>query len=207
MGLVLALLDRPRRAALGGGPRLVASTVLETLFSAMLAPVMMLFHTGFVLQILVGSAIDWKPQRRQAGASALAETARRFGWVTVLGLAATAASAWATPELFYWLIPVLAGLVFAIPLGLLSGDERLGDRLRALRLLPVVEEACPPPVMRRPGPAPACRWERRVAGPLRGGRCWTPPSTRSTSRRCAPPARRRPCRPRRSGRPSARRST
>jgi membrane glycosyltransferase len=70
-----------------------------------------------------------------------AETARRFGWVTVLGLAATAASAWATPELFYWLIPVLAGLVFAIPLGLLSGDERLGDRLRALRLLPVVEEA------------------------------------------------------------------
>jgi membrane glycosyltransferase len=128
MGLVLALLDRPRRRALGGGPRLVASTVLETLFSALLAPVMMLFHTGFVLQILLGAAIDWKPQRRQAGASALAETARRFGWVTVLGLAATAASAWATPELFYWLIPVLAGLVFAIPLGLLSGDERLGDR-------------------------------------------------------------------------------
>jgi membrane glycosyltransferase len=149
MGLVLALLDPPRRRALGGRHRLIASTLLETLYSALLAPVMMLFHTGFVLQILLGGAIDWKPQRRQAGAGPLAETARRFGWVTLLGMAASVACAWATPELFYWLIPVLGGLVFAIPLAFLSGDEGLGDRLRALRLLPVTEEACPPPVMRR----------------------------------------------------------
>jgi membrane glycosyltransferase len=149
MGLALALADGPRRRALGGALRLTLSTLLETLFSALLAPIMMLFHTSFVLQILLGAAIDWTPQRRTAASGALAEAVRRFGWVTVAGLAAAAATWWATPRLFYWLTPVLAGLVLAIPLALLSGSERVGQALRRLRLLLVVEETEPPAVMRR----------------------------------------------------------
>jgi membrane glycosyltransferase len=149
MGLFLALLDRDRRRALGGSLRLVASTLLETLFSALLAPVMMLFHTSFVLQILLGTAIDWKPQRRTAAPGAWGEAARRFGWVTALGLAAAAATAWATPAQFYWLLPVFAGLVLAIPLAVASGSERLGQGLRRLGLLLVAEETMPPPIMVR----------------------------------------------------------
>jgi membrane glycosyltransferase len=149
LGLFLALVDGPRRRALGGAVRLTLSAALETFYSALLAPVMMLFHTSFVLQILLGAAIDWAPQRRNAAGGAVAETARRFGWVTVIGVIASVATYWATPKLFYWLIPVLAGLAFSIPLALLGSSEAVGRRLRDLGLLLIREESEPPGVMRR----------------------------------------------------------
>ena len=162
LGLAVALVDGPRRRALGGGLRLTCSAALETVYSALLAPVMMLFHTGFVLTILLGSAIEWSPQRRQVGGSILAETVRRFGWVTLLGGVAALVTLLFTPPLFYWLIPVLAGLVFSIPLAMWSASEVWGERLRRLGLLLIVEEAEPPAVVRRlerslaqPGAAPA----------------------------------------------------
>jgi membrane glycosyltransferase len=171
-GLALALIDGSRRRALGGGLRVSLSVVLETLLSALLAPIMMLFHTGFVLTILLGSAIEWSPQRRQMSGGLLAETVRRFGWVTVLGGAASIATFVLTPPLFYWLIPVLAGLVLSIPLALWSSSEAWGMRLRELGLLRIVEETAPPPVMRRldallaqPEPAPADRFAEAVLDP------------------------------------------
>ena len=149
MGLALALVDGPRRRALGGTVRLVASVVLETLLSALIAPIMMLFHTNFVLTILLGSAIDWQPQRRQVAGGLLGESVRRFGWVTVLGTAAAAATWIYTPSLFYWLIPVYAGLILAIPVAMWTSSEAAGERLARAGLLRVVEEVDPPAVMRR----------------------------------------------------------
>jgi membrane glycosyltransferase len=175
-GLLLALVDGPRRRALGGSLRLTASALLETLLSALLAPIMMLFHTGFVLNILLGSAIEWQAQRRQMSGGLVAETVRRFGWVTVLGTAAAIATFAFTPALFYWLIPVFAGLVLAIPQALWSSSESWGERLRELCLLRIVEEAEPPPVMRRledllaqPEPAPADRFAEVVLDPAFNG--------------------------------------
>lgn len=149
LGLLIALVDGPRRRKLGGGLRLIASALLETLYSALLAPIMMLFHTGFVLTILLGSAIEWSPQRRQVTGGLLAETVRRFGWVTVLGLLASVATFLLTPPLFYWLTPVLAGLVLSIPLALWGASEELGQRLRRWKLLLITEETAPPPVVQR----------------------------------------------------------
>ena len=149
MGLALALVDGPRRRLLGGAARLVVSTVLETLLSALVAPIMMLLHTNFVATILLGSAIDWQPQRRQVGGGLFQESLRRFGWVTVLGTAAATATFLLTPSLFYWLIPVFAGLVFAIPIAVFTSSDRWGERFARLGLLRVVEEAAPLPVMRR----------------------------------------------------------
>ncbi len=148
-GLLLALIDGPRRRSLGGGFRLVASAVLETVLSAMVAPVMMLLHTTFVSTILLGSAIDWQPQRRQMSSGPLAESVRRFGVVTVLGAVAAVATFELTPPLFYWLTPVFAGLVLAIPLAVWTSSERWGVRLRDWGLLRIVEESDAPAVMRR----------------------------------------------------------
>ena len=172
MGLLLALVDGPRRRQLGGGPRLIASALLETFLSAMVAPIMMLLHTGFVATILLGSAIDWQPQRRQMAGGLFGESLRRFGWVTVLGVAAATATFVVTPALFYWLIPVFAGLVFAIPLAMFTSSDVWGIRMAGAGLLRVVEEAAPPPVMRRldellanPAPAPADRFALAMLDP------------------------------------------
>ena len=171
-GLTIALLDGQRRRKLGGTLRTVASAVLETLLSALLAPIMMLLHTSFVLTILLGSAIDWQPQRRQMAVGLFAESARRFGWVTVLGAMAAIATFLLTPPLFYWLIPVFAGLVLAIPLAVWTGSEQWGARLRRLGLLRIAEETAPPPVLQRlgqllaaPAPAPADRFAMAVLDP------------------------------------------
>ncbi|MFO1074303.1 MAG: glucans biosynthesis glucosyltransferase MdoH [Geminicoccaceae bacterium] len=171
-GLVLAMVDGPRRRALGGVVRLCVSTVLETLYSALQAPVMMLFHTNFVLTILLGSAIEWTPQRRQVGGSMLAETVRRFGWTTLIGLGAALATWIYTPPLFYWLTPVLGGLVLSIPLAMLGASERWGERLRKAGLLLIVEERRPPRVvqrleelLRRQRPAAGDRFAQAVLDP------------------------------------------
>jgi membrane glycosyltransferase len=149
MGLGLALLDGERRRRLGGATRIVASALLETLFSALLAPVMMLMHTRFVLAILFGAAIEWTAQKREAARTAFAEAWRRFGWISVLGVAATIAAAVATPILLLWLIPVVAGWCLAVPLVLLSARTDLGERLRRHGLLLIAEETDPPAVLRR----------------------------------------------------------
>jgi membrane glycosyltransferase len=52
-------------------------------------------------------------------------------------------------SLLLWLLPVVAGLVLAIPLTALTGSGRLGDRLRRFGLLQVPEERRPPPVLVR----------------------------------------------------------
>ena len=147
MGLLLALLDGPRRRALGGGLKVTVSALLETVYSALLAPVMMLLHTSFVISILAGAAIDWTPQRRAAGQSQVLATARTFLWPTVIGVAALLGTWRATPLLFYWLSPVWAGLTCSIPLALAGGSERIGRWLQRHGLLLIAEERQLPEVM------------------------------------------------------------
>jgi membrane glycosyltransferase len=147
LGLALAILDKDRRRDLGGTARLIASALLETLYSALLAPIMMLLHTRFVVSILSGAAIDWTPQRRAAGQSRVLATARTFFWPMVLGIAA-AVAAWITaPLLFYWVVPVVAGLVLAVPLALSGASESIGGWLERRGLLLVAEERRLPAVM------------------------------------------------------------
>ncbi len=147
MGLALALIDPPRRRALGGGLRVVGSALLETLYSGLIAPISMLLHTSFVTSILLGGAIEWKPQRRDATAGRLDVALRAFLWPTLLGLAATIGTWIFTPHLFFWLLPVTAGLVLAVPLAVAGASAALGDRLQRLGLLVIAEEALPPAIM------------------------------------------------------------
>src|SRR5579862_963564 len=58
--------DRRRRRRYGGLPRTFASTVAETVFSTLHAPLQMLWHTGFVVTILLGRGVHWGTQKRAA---------------------------------------------------------------------------------------------------------------------------------------------
>jgi membrane glycosyltransferase len=149
LGLALAMADGPRRRKLGGAVRLFASALVETVYSALLAPIMMLFHTRFVASILLGAAIDWSPQKRHADAGGLGAAIRTFGWVTAAGILATLLIGFGTPMLLLWLVPVVAGLCLAIPLALLSGREDAGSALRRHGILLIEEETAPAPVLRR----------------------------------------------------------
>lgn len=147
LGLILALVDSDRRRILGGGPRLVLSALIETFYSALLAPIMMLMHTWFVVSILLGVAIEWKPQRRDAKGGQLRAALASFIWPTLIGIAAAAGSWIWTPLLFWWLVPVTAGLILAVPIALAGASEQIGQALARRHLLLVAEDVRPPAVM------------------------------------------------------------
>jgi membrane glycosyltransferase len=148
-GLVLTLFNGPERRGFGGGIRLVVSAVLETAFSIFLAPVMMCLHAYFVLTTLAGHVVTWDAQNRESMDLPLKDAARSLWVPTVAGII-WAAIVWTwVPGLFYWLLPVTAGMAIAIPLAVLSSRTGLGDRLRRWGLLLTPEESAPPPVLRK----------------------------------------------------------
>jgi membrane glycosyltransferase len=67
----------------------------------------------------------------------------------VFGLILAGAAYAVSPALFLWMTPVLAGLVLAVPLVVITGSQRLGTGLRRAGLLRIPEERAPAGVMVR----------------------------------------------------------
>ena len=149
LGAVAIMLHRPERRGCGGALRLLASVLIETLISGLIAPVVMLSQTVDVCQILLGRDAGWSTQRRDDGGVSLREVVRRYWRHTLLGLL-LGAMAWAvSPYLALWMLPVVLGLALAIPLATLTGQRRAGLALRGLGLLRIPEEMNPPAVLAR----------------------------------------------------------
>lgn len=131
MALIIALRDR--RQAFGGTLVLLKGTLVETAFAILIAPLMMVFHAYFVLTILAGHKVSWNAQPREG---------RMLGWLESLArtlVPSIAICAWGglvwyyAPGFFWWMTPVVAGLVLAAPivrysssLGLGRGMQRAG---------------------------------------------------------------------------------
>jgi membrane glycosyltransferase len=148
-GLVLMLLDPQRRRSCGGTIRLVASSAIEILFSALFAPILMLIQSGSVFQILLGRDTGWQPQRRDDGSISFRDIVRRHRWHTVLGLVTGIAAFTIATSLFLWMSPTIVGLLLAIPLSWLSGRLGAGLILKRLGLLLTPEETAPPAIATR----------------------------------------------------------
>lgn len=142
-----ALARRPGlRASFGDKADIAAGVVLETLFSTLLAPSLMLYHTAFITQAMLGKRVSWGTQRRaHAGGLSNPETVGALGWHTLAGLAGLMVVQAIAPALVWWMAPVLAGLILAIPLSLLLGSRSAGMALRREGLFKTPEESRPIP--------------------------------------------------------------
>jgi membrane glycosyltransferase len=144
--LVIARGARQFGGVLGG----TLSVLLEILFSAMLAPIRMLFHTQFVLAALTGLGVHWKSPPREDAETTWAEAVRRHGVHTLVGGAWVAAVYWLDSSYAWWLLlPVVAPLTLSIPISVYSSRVSLGRGLRRARLLRIPEESDPPDELRR----------------------------------------------------------
>jgi len=105
---------------------------------------MMLFHSTFVLQTLLGKAVSWNAQGRTDRGVTLREAFRRQKWHLFFGLAWGAAMLRFAPQFFWWLTPVLVGLVCSIGFTVWTSRTSAGGRLRRWGLLLTPEETAPP---------------------------------------------------------------
>jgi membrane glycosyltransferase len=146
----LALLPRKReRRGIGGGVRAFVSLILETVISALVAPIMMLMQSKAVIEILIGRDSGWQAQRRDDGVLSGPELLRHYLWPTVLGIGLAAGAYAVSVPLFLWMTPVVAGLVLSIPIVAITSLPSVGRGLRSLGLLLTPEERDQPEVLVR----------------------------------------------------------
>ena len=148
-GVMIALFDNAVRRACGGGVRLVVSALLETVMSALTAPIMMLIQTGSVIQILSGRDTGWNPQRRDDGSIPFRDIVRRHRSHVALGIITLIAGMLISPSLVAWMSPTIAGLVLSIYVSWTSGMLSIGLALKRAGLLLTPEEAQKPQIASR----------------------------------------------------------
>ncbi len=144
LAAVLALKDRSLRRGFGGTGRLLTSLLVEQVFSMLLAPAMMVFHTTFVMTTLAGKPVSWSAQERGDRGIGFGEALWRHKWHVLLGLAWGAVILWLAPRYIWWLLPVLAGLILSVPLTMLTSRAGAGQWMRRHGLLLTPEETQPP---------------------------------------------------------------
>lgn len=149
LGIVLCLLRSQQRRAFGGAARLMRGSTVETVFSVLIAPIMMTYHAYFVVTILLGHQVSWGPQARMGRRVTLIE-ALRYTFISTLGALIWGGTTWIlAPQFFWWLTPVLTGLVIAAPLVCLSSSPAIGRVLHRWGIFWAPSETESPAVLQR----------------------------------------------------------
>ncbi|WP_408902215.1 glucans biosynthesis glucosyltransferase MdoH [Novacetimonas hansenii] len=149
LAYVALLFDGRLRRGCGGAARAALSIMVETVLGGLVAPVAMLIQTMGVMSILMGRDSGWNAQRRDDGGVSPLQNARLYLGYTIFGVVLGVAAWVVSLSLFLWMLPVLLGLVLAIPLAILTGSRVAGQDLRRAGLLLIPEETSPPDVLAR----------------------------------------------------------
>jgi membrane glycosyltransferase len=137
--------------------------LVETLLSGLIAPVMMIFQSIAVAEILIGRDAGWQVQRRDDGEVPRREIIAKYGLPTFIGVVMALSAYAVSLPLLLWMVPVVAGLVLAIPVAILS-SAAAADPQRS-RLFNTPEQTAPPKVLLRANElSNNCR--RAVCSPL-----------------------------------------
>jgi membrane glycosyltransferase len=145
LGATLALVNGKLRRSFGGGFRLAGSLLVEQLFSTLLAPSMMLFHTTFVVTTLLGHPVTWNAQDRGDRGITFLEALSRHKWHVLIGIVWGVVILAIAPRYIWWMSPILIGLLLSVPLTMLTSLTSAGVWARKHGLLLTPEETEPPP--------------------------------------------------------------
>jgi membrane glycosyltransferase len=146
LAFIVLLTDRDTRKKFGGGLRVLAGIIAETILSGLTAPVMMIFQSSAVGEILFGRDAGWQVQRRDDGAISRRDLISTYSVPTMVGIAMAIAAYAVSLPLLLWMTPVILGLLLSIPMAMLSSSA---DPNRKPKLFQTPEQAAPPPVLAR----------------------------------------------------------
>jgi membrane glycosyltransferase len=128
----------------GGSIRLFLSMLLEMLFSVLLAPVRMLFHTVFVVSAFLGWEVVWNSPQRDDDDTPWGEAFKRHGSQLLLGAVWAGGMAWLDLRFLWWLSPIVFSLILSPFVSVLSSRATLGIKSKKAKLFLIPEEYSPP---------------------------------------------------------------
>jgi len=146
----IVMLRNPWTIPLHGGARSALLSILfELLVSIAMAPVMMVYHTMFVLNTLMGRRVKWDSQSRGERGITLTEGFRQHWIHTSAGLALALLTTLMAPWLLVPLVPIVVSLLASGPLAWFLGGVESGDALRERGILLTRAEVSTPFVLTR----------------------------------------------------------
>ena len=144
LAIVAVLGNAAERRRFGGAAAVIGSAVLETLLSALVAPVTMLTQTRHVAEILTRRDSGWAVQRRDDGGLSLVAALRFHRDHLLAGIGLLAAAWLVSPAILAWLSPMVLGLALAPVTTWITSSPEVGDGLRRIGLLRIPEEVARP---------------------------------------------------------------
>jgi membrane glycosyltransferase len=148
LAVIGAILSGKTRRSFGGGFRILFGAMFETLISMLLAPCIMVAHSGMVLSIILQRAVGWGNQNRETDGTSWPDAFQVHAPQTLLGLAWTAIALKISPTFAAWMSPILIGLVLSAPVSVWTSRSRYGRAFARRKFLSTPEEIHPPEVMR-----------------------------------------------------------
>src|SRR6202163_1096573 len=145
LAYVLLLTQSRNRRHFGGGLVVFAGILIETFLSGLIAPVMMIFQSTAVGEILLGRDAGWQVQRRDAGGVSRRELIRKYALPTSIGLAMALSAYVVSLPLLLWMAPVILGLWLSIPIAMVC-SRVFGSNWRLFR---TPEQSAPPRLLVR----------------------------------------------------------
>lgn len=146
-----------RGRTFGGALTVLGGATLELAMTSALAPIMMMFQSKAVAEILLGLDSGWPSTDRDDEGLPLKPAFQASWWMVIAGAALLFTTFFYAFELFFWVCPIAIPLLVAPLFISLTADPALGDRVRVTRLLSTPFELDPEPVIRA-----SERWRHRL---------------------------------------------
>ena len=113
---VLVALDAAvsgRARGFGGAMRATLSMLAELVFSSITAPILLMFQSRSVLQVLRGADGGWPAQTRGDGSLSFTEAWAASHWIVTWGVVVLGSAHWFSPDLVPWLAPIAVPMLLA----------------------------------------------------------------------------------------------
>ncbi|WP_281970972.1 MULTISPECIES: glucans biosynthesis glucosyltransferase MdoH [unclassified Polynucleobacter] len=142
-GAIDVLLRTSKSKLFGGRWRFLINLVLEMIFSLLMTPITWLNHTIFIFSLAFGKKGGWSAQTRDDHSISITHALLQFWPHTILGLALTSMLYYTHPEALPYAMLFFGGLLFSIPLVVITSQPWLGRFMIRHRLLSLPEEIMP----------------------------------------------------------------
>ncbi|TNM61742.1 glucans biosynthesis glucosyltransferase MdoH [Aliirhizobium smilacinae] len=163
-GMIDVCLTRGAVRSYGGPLRFGLSAIIEILASMLMAPIIAVYVSVFLLGLPFGRCMAWSGQNRDRLGVSFLSALKTMGLQTVIGVSLAVILLFgAGATAFLWALPMVAGLCLAIPFTMLTASKSFGRWTTRLGLFAIPEEGRMPRILSPLVPHAARHWRRPQA--------------------------------------------